>query len=236
MRARGFQARRDVPPKLLEVGALAGQVIKACAAVLRLQSDEAVVTASRYSGQGPADAGGGCRSNGDGDTRRTDSSGIGCGDSEATAGRLILGRIFARGGVRGDGTGNDGDLAGLDALVGNRPSTAHRGSSGRNEGSDSRGAVCQRRLAVMTCPTMSRPLPLRGSYPDLQEAGAVGRSRLKGEEASAGTGDLAIAVVARAVASFKDGTHGQAGKRENDGGLHIEKENIGAVNGCLVGF
>lgn len=54
------------------------------------------------------------------------------------------------------------------------------------------------------------------------EAGAVGLALGDGEEAGAGTGDLAVAVVAGAGALLKDGTQGQGGEGQDDGDLHLD--------------
>lgn len=55
-----------------------------------------------------------------------------------------------------------------------------------------------------------------------QEGRAVGRAGGQGRETSAGTGDLAVAVVAGASTVLKNVAEGQAGEGEDDGGLHFD--------------
>lgn len=60
---------------------------------------------------------------------------------------------------------------------------------------------------------------------DLLELRAVGAAAGKGEEASAGAGDLAVAVVAGAGTLLDNGAQSQGGEGENGSGLHCEEEN-----------
>lgn len=54
------------------------------------------------------------------------------------------------------------------------------------------------------------------------EAGAVGLARGDGQETGAGTGDLAVAVVSRALALLNEASHGGGDEGQDDGGLHVD--------------
>lgn len=114
MRAGLDNTGSDLSADSLEVGALAGKILKTTAVVLGVELLEAVVGAGRNGGDGAAGAGGGNGGDGGRDTGSADGGGVGGGDAQAAAGRRVCGAVIAGRGVCRDGAGGDGDLADID--------------------------------------------------------------------------------------------------------------------------
>ena len=222
MRASGNDARSNLSTEGLEVGALAGKVIKATAAIAGVKLEEAVIGAGWDSGDGAASAGSGNRGNGGRDTGSADSGSIGGGDAQAAAGRRVLRAIIAGRGIGGDGAGSDGDLANIDGSGNNLVTRAAGGL--RDEGSHSAGAK-KKAMSVQSALHMSRNEDIPRSRSDCQtnEAGAVGRARGKVGKSGTSSSNLTVAIVAGAGTLLNDRAQSQAGEREDDGSLHFQR-------------
>ena len=193
--ASGLEAGGDGIAEGLEVGALAGQVLDAGAAVGGGDVGEALVAALGHALEGEVDAAGGNGGDGDGGAGGANGGGAG-GDAEAAAGRGVGVAVGAGRGISRDGSRGGGDLAGLD-LTGN-DGGARGDEDGGGDGAGGR------------------------SHDNGLEGRAVGRAGGKGREAGTGASHLAVAVVAGAGTLLDDGGEAEAGEGEDDGGLHLE--------------